>query len=135
MKTRKNYKIISSKIRSFTDLYAWREGHKLVMMVYRVAKKFPPEELFGLSAQIKRSVSSVTSNIAEGFSRQSYKEKVRFYFIAKGSLTETQDQLLTAVDSNYINKSEFKELADQAVIVHKIINGLIKKSKLYYSRF
>jgi len=119
----------SNKIKSFTDLNAWKEAHKLVLMIYKITKNFPKEEIFGLTSQIRRAVISITSNIAEGFSRQTYKEKIQFYHIAKGSLTEVQDQLLIARDINYINKQDFNDIANQSVIVHKLLNGLIKKSK------
>jgi four helix bundle protein len=71
-----------NKIRFFIDLYAWKEAHKLVLLIYNITKEFPKEELFGLSNQIRRAVVSVTSNIAEGFSRNSYKEKSQFYSMA-----------------------------------------------------
>ncbi len=119
----------SGKIKSFTDLNAWKEGHKLVLAVYEITKTFPREEIFGLVSQMRRCAVSITSNIAEGFSRQSYKEKIQFYSIAQGSTTELQNQLLIAKDVNYITKEKFQEIAKQSVIVHKIINGLIKKSK------
>ena len=119
----------SKKIKSFTDLNAWKEAHSLVLMIYKITKDFPKEEMFGLTSQIRRAVISITSNIAEGFSRQTYKEKIQFYFIAKSSLTEVQNQLLIARDINYINKQDFNDIANQSVIVHKLLNGLIKKSK------
>ncbi len=84
----------SRKIRSFTDLNAWKEGHKLVLEIYKFTQKFPKEEQFGLTNQLRRAVVSFTSNIAEGFSRNSYKEKLQFYSMALGSLTEVQNQLL-----------------------------------------
>lgn len=118
-----------NKIKSFTDLDAWKEGHRLVLMIYQITKKFPKEELFGLTDQIKRAVVSITSNIAEGFSRNSYKEKLQFYSTALGSLTEVQNQLLIAKDIQYIAQEEFIETADQMVKVSKITNGLIKRSK------
>ncbi|MEK7211084.1 MAG: four helix bundle protein [Patescibacteria group bacterium] len=121
--------VVQSKIKSFTGLNAWKEGHKLVLMIYDVTKNFPKEEIFGLIMQLKRAAVSITSNIAEGFSRGSYKEKVQFYAIALGSLTETQNQLLIAKDVKYISKEQFSELANQTVIVSKLINGLIKSSK------
>ena len=65
----------STKIRSFTDLVAWKEGHKLVLMIYDVTKSFPPAERFGMIDQLRRAIVSVTSNIAEGFSRRTAKEK------------------------------------------------------------
>ena len=117
------------KIRTFTDLYAWQEAHKLVLMIYKTTKEFPKEELFGLVSKIRRAVVSITSNIAEGFSRQSYKEKIQFYSMAQGSNTEVQNQLLIAKDIDYISQENFKEIVEQSTTVHKLLNGLIKKSK------
>ncbi len=119
----------ANKIKSFTDLNAWKEAHKLVLMIYKITKDFPKEEIFGLTSQIRRAVISITSNIAEGFSRQTYKDKIQFYSIAKSSLTEAQSQLLIARDLNYINQQDFNDIANQTVIAHKLLNGLIKKSK------
>lgn len=121
------------KIRSFTDLNAWKEAHKLVLMIYKATKNFPKEELFGLMNQMRRAAVSITSNIAEGFSRQSYKEKVQFYCVAQGSNTELQNQLLVARDVGYLTKEEFHEIAQQSVISHKLLNGLIKKSKFIHN--
>ena len=117
------------KIRRFRDLYAWQEGHGLVLLIYIITKEFPKEELFCLVSQMRRCAVSITSNIAEGFSRRSYKEKVQFYSIALGSVTELQNQLLIAKDVGFILEEQFKETAEKTVKVHKIINGLIKKSK------
>ena len=116
-------------MKSFTDLNAWKEGHKLVLLIYQMTKEFPQEEMFGLTNQIRRAAVSITSNLAEGFSRNSYKEKLQFYCIALGSLTESQNQLLIAKDINYLTKENFNEVAKQTVIVSKLINGLIKSSK------
>lgn len=117
------------KIKSFIDLNAWKEGHKMVLMIYELTKKFPREEIFGLTNQMRRAGVSFTSNIAEGFSRNSYKEKAQFYAMALGSLTEIQNQLLISRDINYISKDEFSKIAEQTVEVSKITNGLIKKSR------
>ena len=117
------------KIKSFTDLITWKEGHKLVLMIYKITKSFPKEEKFGLVSQLRRAAVSITSNIAEGFSRKSDKEKTQFYLMAKGSLTEIQNQILIAKDVAYIGKKEFNELADQTIKVNKLLSGLIKKVK------
>ncbi|MDP2676074.1 MAG: four helix bundle protein [bacterium] len=117
------------KVRSFTDLNAWKYGHALVLDIYKITQNFPKEEQFGLTNQLRRAAVSFTSNVAEGFSRHSYKEKLQFYFVALGSLTEIQNQLLIAKDINYITKGKFLELAHQSVQLSKITNGLIKKSK------
>ncbi|MBI2552098.1 four helix bundle protein [Candidatus Uhrbacteria bacterium] len=116
-------------MKSFTDLNAWKEGHALVLQIYKTTKAWPKEEVFGLISQIRRCAVSITSNIAEGFSRQSYKEKVQFYAIALGSVTELQNQLLIAKDVGYIAIDNFNTIAQQSIKVHKIINGLVKSSK------
>ena len=117
------------KIQAFTDLDAWQEGHKLVLLTYIETKKFPKEELFGLVSQMRRCVVSITSNIAEGFSRPSYQEKARFYSISLGSTTELQNQLIIAKDVGFIGEKQFEEAFGQCVKVHKIVNGLIKGSR------
>lgn len=118
-----------AKIKSFTDLNAWKEAHLLVLEIYKITGNFPKEEQFGLTNQIRRAVVSITSNIAEGFSRNSYKEKSQFYSMALGSLTEVQNQLLIAKDLKYIISEEFLKLADKTITISKLLNGLIKKSK------
>jgi len=98
---------MNTKISSFTDLNTWKEAHKLVLQIYILTKKFPKEEAYSLTDQIRRCTVSISSNIAEGFSRQSKKEKLQFYYTSKGSLTELQNQILIARDVGYINKEEF----------------------------
>ncbi len=116
-------------IRSFTDLVAWKEAHKLVLMVYKITKDFPRQETYSLVDQIQRAVVSISSNIAEGFSRKSSKEKTQFFYISLGSLTETQNQLLVARDLGYLKQEGFKDIALHTVYVSKLINGLIKSVK------
>jgi four helix bundle protein len=115
-----------SKIRSFADLYAWQEGHKLVLKIYKITESFPNKEMFGLTNQMRRASVSVTSNIAEGFSRNTIKDKVQFYSVAHGSLTELQNQLIIARDIEYLKKEDFDKIAKQTIIVHKLITGLKK---------
>ena len=117
------------KIQSFTDLIAWQQAHKLVLSIYKLTKGFPKEELFCIVAQMRRAAISISSNIAEGFSRRSYIEKNRFYSISQASLTELQNQLLVARDVKYIKNEEFYEAAALSIYIHKLINGLIKSSK------
>lgn len=122
--------IKSTKIKSFTDLNAWREGHQLVLLIYKTTKLLPQDERFGLIDQMRRCVISITSNIAEGFSRKSNKEKSQFFYMALGSITELQNQLLIAKDVNYISKESFKDMAESSVTINKLMNGLIKSSKI-----
>src|SRR3989344_8456482 len=115
-------------IKSFTDLRSWQEAHSLAIMIYNLTKKFPKEEQFGLTNQIRRASVSVVSNIAEGFSRYSSREKAQFYRHSLGSLSELQSQLLIAKDIHYITKEDFDAFALQTITASKLINGLIKSS-------
>jgi len=118
------------KIKNFTDLYTWQEGHKLVLMVYKITREFPKEERFDLVSQMRRCAVSVTSNIAEGFSRTSRKEKVQFFSISHGSLTELQNQFMISQDVHYITVEIFREILEQLMVVHRLLNGLLRTTKL-----
>ena len=117
------------KITSFTHLNVWKLGHELVLEVYTHTKNFPAEEKFGLTDQIRRCAVSITSNIAEGFTRQSRKEKLQFYYISLGSLSELQNQLLIARDLGYMTKLKFQETAVKTVVIRKMLIGFIKSAK------
>lgn len=118
--------IMYKKIKSFTDLIAWQEAHKLVLMIYKITKNFPKEEMYALSDQIKRASVSISSNIAEGFSRKTSKDKRHFYYQALGSLTEVQNQLIIAKDVKFIDRKCFDTVAQQTISVSKLTNSLIK---------
>ncbi len=116
------------KIHSFTDLHAWKEGHRIVLTIYKLTKQFPKEEKFVLVDQLRRCAVSITSNIAEGFSRYGKADKRHFYRIALGSLTELQNQLLIARDLEYISENDFQTIAEITISVSKLLNGLIKST-------
>lgn len=118
-------------IKNFTDLNTWKEGHKLVILIYKATKGSPREEMYSLIDQMRRAATSVTSNIAEGFGRQTYKEKVQFYYLAQGSLVELKNQIIIAKDVGYLTDNKFEELIYQANIAHQLLQGLIKKSKSF----
>lgn len=115
-----------NKITNFTDLNAWKYGHQLVLNIYKVTDKFPDKERYSLIDQMRRAAVSITSNIAEGFSRKSSKEKSQFYSMSLGSLTEVQNQLMVARDVHYLKLDDYQAIYDLSVIVSKIVNGLIK---------
>ena len=119
------------KIKAFTDLNAWKESHSLVLMLYKATKNFPKDEMFGLTSQMRRAAVSITSNIAEGFGRQTYKEKVQFYYMAQGSLTELKNQVIIARDIGYLEDANFQQLEKQSNIAHRLLQGLITKSKTF----
>jgi len=114
------------KIETFVDLKVWQVGHKVVLKVYKLTKLFPRGELYGLISQLRRAVVSITSNIAEGFSRSSSRDKAYFYSIALGSVTELQNQLLIAKDLEYFESAMYVEISKELVGIHKMLNGLIK---------
>ncbi|OGH68807.1 MAG: hypothetical protein A2754_03415 [Candidatus Magasanikbacteria bacterium RIFCSPHIGHO2_01_FULL_47_8] len=117
------------KISSFKDLIAWKEGHKLAVTIYEITKAFPKEEIFGLTNQIRRAAVSVTSNIAEGFSRNSSKEKIQFYSIALGSLSEVQSQILIAKDIGYFAGERYDSISQLTITVSKLLNGLARSAQ------
>ena len=117
------------KIKEFTDLFAWQEGHKVVIRIYSLTKGFPKEEIFGIVSQMRRAAVSITSNIAEGFGRHSYRERVQFFYLAQGSLVELKNQVIISRDVGYISESEYLELHRSLESAHKTLQGLIKSSK------
>lgn len=116
-------------IKTFTDLIAWQKSHELTLLIYKITDKFPAKEIYSLTNQIRRSAISIVSNIAEGFSRQTLKEKIQFYYIALGSNTELQSQILISKDLNYVSELDFKSTHEKITTTNKLINGLIKKLK------
>lgn len=111
-------------------MVAWQEGHGLVLMIYKITESFPKNESYGLTNQIRRAAVSVTSNLAEGFTRRTSKEKLQFFKISQGSLVEIQNQLLIARDVKYLDVARYAELSEQAILVYKLLNGLLKATRL-----
>lgn len=97
-----------------------------MVLVYKVTDKFPSEEKFSLTSQVRRAAVSITSNIAEGFGRQSKKDIEHFYVMSKGSILELQNQLMIARDIKILSTENYELLSEQSILVHKILNGLIK---------
>ena len=115
-----------NKIRNFRDLKVWQKGHNLVLDVYKITRSFPSEEKFGLSDQMRRAAVSITSNIAEGFGRESLSDKAHFYTMALGSLFEIQNQLLIARDIKYLDTNECEQIFNDTIEVNKMCSSLIK---------
>ena len=111
---------------SFEKLNAWQEAKKLVVSVYQLLDSFPKFENYALCDQIRRSIVSVPSNIAEGSGRKSLKEQIHFLEIAYGSLMEVYNQLLIAIALTYITKESVDSIKPTIDAVAKMINGLSK---------
>jgi four helix bundle protein len=114
---------LSESVKNYRDLIAWQKSMLLVKNIYDLTQQFPKDELFGLTSQIKRAVISVPSNIAEGSSKKSTADFVRFLNIAYGSLAEVGTQVEIAEMLGFINKQE--EIYKQVDEISKIISGLI----------
>lgn len=109
---------------SFEKLNVWQEAKKLVVDVYHLLDEFPKFEKYALCDQIRRAIVSVPSNIAEGSGRKSLKEQIRFLEISYGSLMETFNQLLIAIDLTYITEESVEAIKPRIDAVAKMINGL-----------
>ena len=96
---------------SFKDIIAWQKAYEFVLLTYRVTKKFPDFEKYGLSSQFQRAAVSIVANIAEGYKKLSKADKLRFLNIAKGSLEECRCYILLSKDLEYISEEEFNELS------------------------
>ena len=112
---------------SFEKLKVWQEAKKLVVDVYHLLDGFPKFEKYALCDQIRRAIVSVPSNIAEGSGRRSLKEQIHFLEISYGSLMETYNQLLIAIDLTYITEESVEVIKPSIDAVAKMINALHNK--------
>jgi len=114
---------------SYENLDVWKQGCDAAIRVYGLTKSFPREEVFGLTSQIRRAAVSIPSNIAEGFGRGTDKEKIQFYIIARGSVAEVKTQLFLAKELKYVEDEQYKIMADELTIIHKMLNKMISYLK------
>lgn len=101
-------------MKSYRDLIVWQKSMALVTTVYEITRSFPDTECFGITQQIRRSVVSIPSNIAEGYGRNSKQDYIRFLKIARGSLFELQTQLEISSNLQYITIAKFEELYEMS---------------------
>lgn len=116
-------------INGFCDLNAWKESYDLNLKIYKITDNFPVEERFGIISQIRRASSSIMANISEGFYRFYFKDKIRFYYQARGSAGEVQNFILLAKGLKMIDASKSDELLMRCNDIIKLINGLIRSIK------
>jgi len=113
---------------SFRQLVVWKKSKELTLWIYKLTKKFPKEEIYALSSQIKRASYSVMANIAEGNNRNHRKEKIQFFYIALGSLTEVDCFIDLSFELKYITESDLKkslELINKTgFLLRKLISAL-----------
>jgi len=113
-------------MQDFRNLKVWGKGHELTLLVYRLSKSFPKEELFCPTQQLRRSSSSIPTNIAEGCGRGSNADFARFLWIANGSAKEVDYQLILARDLGYLNESDYQVARNLVIEVMRMLSGLIQ---------
>lgn len=119
---------------SFERLIAYQEARKLVVDIYKIIKELPKEERFGLCSQLRRAAISITSNIAEGCGRISFKEKIHFLEISYGSLLEAFSQIQLCVDLGYTDQNDLDILRHKFSYVGYLINAVRKSYVEYLNR-
>lgn len=119
----------------FKDLRVWGEAKDLVSKTYRVTAQFPKTETYSLTDQLRRSTNSICANIAEGFNRFHSKDKIKFYYNARGSISESQSHLLIAVELGYVDRKIVEEMIIGFDRVRKMLNAMIRSiNRCYESR-
>ncbi|MEP7256531.1 MAG: four helix bundle protein [Ferruginibacter sp.] len=111
--------------KGYKELECYIKARELRIFISELVKKFPPTEKFLLTAQIIDCSRSVSRNIAEGYGRYTYADTRNFFIIARGSVTETMEQLTTALDEKYITEEELRSAEDKCELIFKLINGYI----------
>lgn len=117
---------MSGSVKSYRDLQVWQKARVLVSEVYKISGSFPREEMYGLTSQLRRAVVSVPSNIAEGSSKGSTREYIRFLNISYGSLCEAETQLYLAFDLGFITMEQLEELLNKTNELGRMTHGLLR---------
>ncbi len=113
----------------YTKLKAWQDSRVLAKQIYEITETFPKREHFGRAAQLRRAAVSIASNIAEGESRWSLRDQCRFYDVARGSLIETETQLILAADLGFTGQETVNAILRSTAEIGREINGLIRSAR------
>lgn len=111
---------------SFKDIGAWKAGHEFVLAVYKATEMFPAHEVYGLTSQFRRAAVSIPANIAEGFRKLSYLDKLRFMNISQGSLEESRYYILLSRDLGYISEEVSYDLNAKVESTSRLLNAYCK---------
>jgi four helix bundle protein len=113
-------------VKTYRDLDVWKRSYEFCIRVYRVSGRFPKDERFGLTAQMRRAAVSVPSNIAEGCGRRTTPDFLRSLYIAYGSNCELETQILLATDLGFLEAAESKRLVEELGDIERMLKGLIR---------
>jgi four helix bundle protein len=113
-------------MKDFRQLKVWEKSHQLALAIYKVTAKFPKEELYGLTSQVRRASMSIPTNIAEGCGRNTDADFARFLQMAMGSASETEYQLILARDLEFLPNDEYEKLHNDVEEVKRMLASLLK---------
>ncbi len=119
-------------MKTFTELDVWKVGLELTKEIYRLTKKFPREELYGMSSQMRRAVTSILANIAEGCGRYTFADKAAKFVISRGECSEVEAFLHIAISLNFLTLQETMKALDLVQRTGKLVSGLIAATKNRY---
>ncbi|NOX89164.1 MAG: four helix bundle protein [Calditrichaeota bacterium] len=120
-------------MKTHKDLDVWKDSVEFVTLIYHLSKKFPKDELYGLVNQIRRAAVSIPSNIAEGAGRRSKKDFIKFLYIALGSLSELETQIIISQNLRFLSESDSEKLLQRMFKIRSQLNGLIKSVSKFES--
>jgi four helix bundle protein len=112
-------------MRNYRDLEVWKHSHKLTLELYEVSRKFPKEEMFGLTSQLRRAAISIGANLAEGCGRRTTAEFARFIRIAMGSASELDYHLLLCRDFKFLTNEIYDRMSKELVRIRKMLSALL----------
>ena len=116
-------------MKTFKKIIAWQKAYQLTLLVYKCTQNFPKNEEFGLKSQLRRAAVSIISNIAEGYKRVHFKDKMKFYNHSQASIEEVKCQLFLSFDLDYLSRCKFEELDNLANRAGKILHGWMESQK------
>jgi four helix bundle protein len=114
-------------LEDFKDLKVWAKAHELALAIYRQTHRFPRDEIYGLTSQLRRAAASIGANIAEGCGRRSDPEMKRFLQIARGSASELEYHLLLAKDLHFLGDEDFTRLEQKVLEVQRMLAALVQR--------
>lgn len=112
----------------YRNLIAWQKSNLLAHLIYDITAKFPKDELFGMTSQMRRAALSVCANIAEGYSRRGLRDRKHFYQIAIGSLTELEFFIDFAFERKFINENDYEKILEIHMETARVLSGLLKST-------
>ncbi len=111
------------KTKTFEELIVWQKAHQFVLLIYKVTENFPKNEIYGLTSQFRRAAVSIAANIAEGYKKKDYKNKINFLNISHSSLEECRYYVILSKDLGYQNELNLMDIIDE---IGKLLNAYSK---------